>query len=139
MDYTNTKQMSDDCPICFEEIEDTNNVAITICRHKFHSTCLFRSVQSSGYRCPNCRGSLLSGPIASLLSGHNINSLYNVVTGAVGATGATGATGRASLYDISWNNINAMVQDAPTTQSSRQARTAGSYHNDSSDDDITGG
>ena len=95
--------MSDDCPICFEEIEDTNNVVITICRHKFHSTCLFRSVQSSGYRCPNCRGSLLSGPFASLLSGHNRDSLYSVVTGA---TGAVGATGRASLYDISWNNIN---------------------------------
>ena len=127
---TFNKQMSDDCPICFEEIEDTNNVVITICRHKFHSTCLFRSVQSSGYRCPNCRGSLLSGPIASLLSGHNRDSLYSVVTGAVGATGATGAvgaTGRASLYDISWNNINAMVQDAPT------------YHNDSSDSEHNGG
>ena len=130
---TPKEQMSDDCPICFEEIEDTNNVVITICRHKFHSTCLFRSVQSSGYRCPNCRGSLLSGPIASLLSGHNRDSLYNVVTGAVGATGATGAvgatsavgaTGRASLYDISWNNINAMVQDAP---------------NDSSDSEHNGG
>ena len=137
--------MSDDCPICFEEIEDTNNVVITICRHKFHSTCLFRSVQSSGYRCPNCRGSLLSGPIASLLSGHNRDSLYSVVTGATGAVGATGATGavgavgatgatgavgatgRASLYDISWNNINAMVQDAPT------------YHNDSSDSEHNGG
>ena len=130
---TFNKQMSDDCPICFEEIEDTNNVVITICRHKFHSTCLFRSVQSSGYRCPNCRGSLLSGPFASLLSGHNRDSLYSVVTGAVGATGATGATGavgatgRASLYDISWNNINAMVQDAPT------------YHNDSSDSEHNGG
>ena len=129
---TINKQMSDDCPICFEEIEDTNNVVITICRHKFHSTCLFRSVQSSGYRCPNCRGSLLSGPIASLLSGHNRDSLYSVVTGATGAVGATGATGRfgigrASLYDISWNNINAMVQDAPT------------YHNDSSDSEHNGG
>jgi hypothetical protein len=133
---TPKEQMSDDCPICFEEIEDTNNVVITICRHKFHSTCLFRSVQSSVYRCPNCRGSLLSGPIASLLSG---DSLYSAVTGATGATGAVGATGRAAvMYDISWNNINAMVQDAPTPQSSRQERTTGSYHNDSSDD-ITGG
>ena len=129
--------MNDDCPICFEEIEDTNNVVITICRHKFHSTCLFRSVQSAGYRCPNCRGSLLSGPIASLLSGHNRDSLYNVVTGATGA-GATGATGRA-VYDISWNNINAMVQDAPSTQSSHQARTTGPYHNDSSDSEHNGG
>ena len=98
-------------------------------------------MQSSGYRCPNCRGSLLSGPTASLLSGHNRDSLYNVVTGATGAS-AVGATGRAAvMYDISWNNINAMVHDAPSTQSSRQARTAGSYHNDSSDDDmnVTGG
>ena len=49
---------------------------------------------------------------------------FKGATGAVGATSAVGATGRASLYDISWNNINAMVQDAP---------------NDSSDSEHNGG
>lgn len=130
---TPKEQMSDDCPICFEEIEDTNNVVITICRHKFHSTCLFRSVQSGGYRCPNCRGSLLSGPIASLLSR---DSLYNVVTGATGAgaTGAVGATGRAAvMYDISWNNINAIVRDAPTPVDV----STGYYDSDSDSDSDT--
>ena len=124
-----------DCPICFDVIDDTHNIVITYCRHKFHATCLFRSVQSGGYRCPNCRGCLLYGPIMSP-TGVNLTgatgrySLYDDVistgttgtgttgTGATG-TGATGrfGIGRASLYelyDISWNNINAMVQDAPT-------------------------
>ena len=112
-----------DCPICFDVISDTQNVVITECRHKFHATCLIRSTQSSGYRCPNCRGSLLATP------------------GPVGPTGAsysvtmnhgTGATASYSYLDVSMNVIR-----GPTGQN----RAPITYHNDSSDDEsgVNGG
>jgi hypothetical protein len=127
-------QPMSECPICYEDIDDTRNVVITECRHKFHATCLFRSTQSSGYRCPNCRGTLLA------------------VTGPVGATGPVGVTGPGPVgvtgpgpvgvtgtayYDINWHNINAIVRGGP----SNQTPVRGSYHNDSSDDesDFRGG
>ena len=84
--------MSDDCPICFEVIDNTQNMVITGCKHKFHATCLLRSIQTGGYRCPNCRGCLLATDAA---------------IGPTGATGASAATGAASgataIRDISMN------------------------------------
>ena len=113
------KQQMSECPICYEDINETQNVVITECRHKFHATCLFRSTQSSGYRCPNCRGTLLAvtGPVGA--------------TGATGVTGATGQVAGTAYYDINWHNINAIVRGGP----SNRTPVRGSYHNDSSDDE----
>ena len=118
-----------DCPICFEVINDAQNLVITVCRHKFHATCLFRSTQSSGYRCPNCRGSLLATDTAS------------------GPTGATGPTvyhgaGATAIRDISMNIIQ-----GPNRTISEEIRRISefdyriTYHNDSSDDEsgVNGG
>lgn len=98
-----------DCPICFELIDDMQNVVITICQHKFHTTCLFRSTQSSGYRCPNCRGCLLA------------------TDSATGPTGAAETRGAYSYQDASMNLVHAITGPS--------SRTRVTYHNDSSDDE----
>jgi hypothetical protein len=128
----NHQQMSE-CPICYEDIDETRNVVITECRHKFHATCLFRSTQSSGYRCPNCRGTLLAatGPVGATGTGP-VGATGTGPVGATGVTGATGATGTA-YYDINWHNINAIVRGTPTYRTPVDMST-GYYHNDSSDD-----
>lgn len=127
-----------DCPICFEVINDAQNVVITVCRHKFHATCLFRSTQSSGYRCPNCRGSLLATDAASGPTGATGAS---AATGPMGASGptvyhGTGTTARYYYQDISSNIIHAIMGP-----SSDMRRTPVTYHNDSSDDEsgVNGG
>jgi hypothetical protein len=126
-----------DCPICFEVINDAQNMVITVCRHKFHATCLFRSTQSSGYRCPNCRGSLLATDAASM--------------GATGAaSGPTGASrpvtyhgaGATAIRDISMNIIrgpNRTISEEMQRISAFHYRVT--YHNDSSDDEsgVNGG
>ena len=47
--------MSCSCPICFENIEDTNKT-ITSCGHSFHSSCIIKYVATriGGPTCPKC-------------------------------------------------------------------------------------
>ena len=45
-----------------ELIEENKNVVITSCLHKFHAECLFKNISANGYKCPNCRGPLISVP-----------------------------------------------------------------------------
>lgn len=124
-----------DCPICFELIDDAHNAVITICRHKFHATCLFRTTQSGVYRCPNCRGSLLAdGPTGATGSSAATGATGSApaTTGATGPMGTsgpivyhgTGATASYYYQDISSNILHAMM-----------SRTSVTYHNDSSDDE----
>jgi hypothetical protein len=49
--------MSCDCPICYEVIGD-NNSTTTSCGHKFHASCLIRSIMSVNKLCPCCRNPL---------------------------------------------------------------------------------
>jgi hypothetical protein len=51
---------NDDCPICFEPIENTNNIT-TECGHKFHANCLLQNVSLNGYSCPCCRTQMIQG------------------------------------------------------------------------------
>lgn len=47
---------NDFCSICFEQLNNTN-VCITLCGHKFHTSCI---VQCMEKKCPICRKSLLT-------------------------------------------------------------------------------
>ena len=51
-----------ECPICFDDIEVTKNCVITECGHKFHASCLLRSVAHSNFACPCCRFELAEKP-----------------------------------------------------------------------------
>ena len=47
------------CPICHNDITDTNKV-ITECNHVFHFTCIYKNLKtniSTGEQCPLCRKS----------------------------------------------------------------------------------
>ena len=49
-----------ECPICMENIKEEEDILITKCKHKFHTSCLLQNTKTNGYKCPNCRGPLLS-------------------------------------------------------------------------------
>jgi len=49
-----------ECAICFEQIEMVN-VTVTTCGHSFHSSCIFRALESSD-GCPMCRNTLIETP-----------------------------------------------------------------------------
>ena len=48
---------SNDCPICFEKMEQ-KNIAILPCGHKFHFSCIYRSA-ANNLSCPLCRANIL--------------------------------------------------------------------------------
>lgn len=50
------------CPICFDDVEMTKNCIITECGHKFHASCLLRSVVHNNLDCPCCRFELVESP-----------------------------------------------------------------------------
>ena len=47
-----------ECAICLEKIDETNNYAITPCRHKFCFNCILQSIQTIN-TCPYCRTVLI--------------------------------------------------------------------------------
>jgi hypothetical protein len=52
MSFTNEEQI--DCPICFDQIREKNNIN-TECGHKFHASCLMTNISRNGFNCPCCR------------------------------------------------------------------------------------
>lgn len=43
------------CPICLDPLK-SHNIIILNCSHKFHASCIFKSLSSSSRkRCPLCR------------------------------------------------------------------------------------
>lgn len=136
------KPKMSDCPICFEVINETQNVVITECRHKFHATCLFRTTQSGVYRCPNCRGGLLSTD-SSAATGATGSSpaTTGTATNSVRVAGPTGAsypvtshgvTGASAIYYYMDISMNTIIGSTGRNQT---------YHNDSSDEEygVNGG
>lgn len=49
--------MSSTCIICLEELDDTNNISITKCNHKFHTSCL---LEYNNKKCAICRTNIAS-------------------------------------------------------------------------------
>ena len=44
-----------ECPICFENIDGKNNRTTTECGHCFHTSCLMKNITHNGFNCPCCR------------------------------------------------------------------------------------
>ena len=44
-----------ECPVCFDTIDETNNCVVTECGHKFHCSCLMKNASFNGFNCPFCR------------------------------------------------------------------------------------
>jgi hypothetical protein len=44
-----------ECPVCFDAIDETKNCVVTECGHKFHCSCLMKNASFNGFNCPFCR------------------------------------------------------------------------------------
>lgn len=55
-------KVGDDCPICMEALDASKNFAATECGHKFHLSCLMKSVVHNGFGCPYCRTKMADEP-----------------------------------------------------------------------------
>ena len=54
--------MEQECPICFELIDNINDKISTQCKHNFHSSCFLTNVAYNGFNCPCCRTKLAEIP-----------------------------------------------------------------------------
>ena len=48
-----------ECSICLDIIESGSDTAKTPCGHRFHLTCLLKSVHAGTWTCPLCRGDMI--------------------------------------------------------------------------------
>jgi len=51
-----------DCAICLESIPEDNDLSITVCKHKFHTSCLLKWISNNNL-CPLCRTTLVEKKI----------------------------------------------------------------------------
>jgi len=58
----NVENQTVDCPICLDDINVNKNSVVTECGHKFHASCLLRSVAHGNFDCPCCRFELAEKP-----------------------------------------------------------------------------
>ena len=56
------------CPICYETMTEVN-VCVTICKHKFHTSCLMMS----GHLCPLCKTNLVASNTMKPMDSHYAN------------------------------------------------------------------
>lgn len=110
-----------ECPICMESIKEDEDVLITKCKHKFHATCAFQNTKTNGYKCPNCRGSLLPTQTNVItiqetqvdVSGNNINTIIEIIN-------SRPYEPDSRFADVSSNNRRFMVASEPWSDSGRQ-------------------
>ena len=107
-----------ECPICMESIKEDEDILITKCKHKFHATCAFQNTKTNGYKCPNCRGSLLPAQANVItiqetqvdVSGNNINSIIEIIN-------SRPYEPDPRFADVSSNNRRFMVVSEPWSES----------------------
>ena len=61
VNYNHEKPENDDCPICMEDLKQTD-LLVTRCGHQFHGTCMLRHMKTHD-NCPMCRGVLFTKAI----------------------------------------------------------------------------
>ena len=49
--------MNNECIICFEKIEDDNNINLK-CKHSFHKECIVTLIKKRNRKCPLCRNKI---------------------------------------------------------------------------------
>ena len=54
------RDYDNECPICFDSLNDGETIATPCCKAKYHIACLSKldQLSSIGFFCPNCRGAL---------------------------------------------------------------------------------
>ena len=51
-----------ECPICMDDIDLNKNCIATECGHRFHASCLMKSIAHNGFGCPYCRTVMAEEP-----------------------------------------------------------------------------
>jgi hypothetical protein len=51
-----------ECPICMDDIDLNKNCIATECGHRFHASCLMKSIAHNGFGCPYCRAVMAEEP-----------------------------------------------------------------------------
>ena len=51
-----------DCAICLETTSEDNDLSITVCKHRFHTSCLLKWIRNNNL-CPLCRTTLVEKEI----------------------------------------------------------------------------
>ena len=56
------RDYGNECPICFDSLNDGETITTPCCSAKYHIACLRKldQLSSTGFFCPNCRGELTS-------------------------------------------------------------------------------
>ena len=56
------RDYGNECPICFDSLNDGETITTPCCSAKYHIACLRKldQLNSTGFFCPNCRGELTS-------------------------------------------------------------------------------
>ena len=60
----------DNCPICLEKMEKTDNLKILQCQHKLHKEC-FKLSEGQMSRCPRCQADIKTGLAQATLAQQN--------------------------------------------------------------------
>ena len=54
--------MSQECPICYDDMDQEKNCVTTECGHRFHCSCLMKNAANNGFSCPMCRNVMAEEP-----------------------------------------------------------------------------
>ena len=72
--FTKKIKQENQCPVCLDAIDEEVDYCVTKCGHKFHTSCLSKSLLSNG-KCPLCRSMVLDKD--NLFSGREIEAIIN--------------------------------------------------------------
>jgi len=72
-----TQQIVDECPICFEDINDIKNVTLQ-CTHRFHVDCIdeWKKMKSE---CPLCGGQIMFPDVSAVTKKTENSSVFAIV------------------------------------------------------------
>jgi len=54
--------LNNECPICYDDMDQEKNCVTTECGHRFHCSCLMKNAVNNGFACPMCRNVMAEEP-----------------------------------------------------------------------------
>jgi len=99
----NSPMLQQDCAVCKDEFEVSQETIELPCEHVFHNECILPWIKQSG-TCPVCRYELVPQPKHAPASTSGGGSGLGTGNGSASQTGAPGGGGRFALRRSSTNN-----------------------------------
>lgn len=92
-----------ECPICMDDIDINKNCISTECGHRFHASCLMKSIAHNGFGCPYCRTAMAEEPADDVED----ETIYSELTNEEGTFSDYSLRGFRFLF----NNLNGEEHD----------------------------